>query len=264
MILIDAHIHIHDCYNLNEFFRLAKTNFLNAAKKNNYSSYASVLCLTESQNIDYFGKLAKKANDKIGVWQIGLTNSKNTILLNDDSGFELYLVAGRQIVTREKLEVLAIGLNQGYEDGKPITEVINFVNKNNSIPIIPWGVGKWSGARGEIVKNLIENKKLKFYLGDNGNRPFFWDKDKLFDLGLKNKIFNLPGSDPLPFDNEINKPGGFGFFLDAGIDKNKPFESIYDLIITSDQQFSTYGKLESLFNFFKNQISMQVVKRMRK
>lgn len=266
-ILLDAHIHIHECYDLNTFFNSAKANFSKQAENENSHDFQSALCLTESHKTNYFEILSEKAkkNEKIGNWEIVKTQNPNSIILIDNDNFEIILIAGRQIVTKENLEVLALGLIEDPNDGNPIEEVIKFVNGKKAISVIPWGVGKWIGSRKQIVEKLVlQNNTFPIYLGDNGNRPFFWSKPEIFDSAFKNGILNIPGSDPLPFLNEVKKPGSFGFFIDGNLDTEKPFDSIYEKIISSKIQFKTFGKLESGYNFIKNQISMQIVKRNRK
>lgn len=266
-VIIDAHIHIHQCYDLTKFLNSAKFNFEKQAKNNDSISFQGMLCLTESHGVNVFKDLVEssKKGKNISNWIIKLTGNTNTILLIDESNFKLFVVAGRQIVTKERLEVLALGLNYDYYDGKSINEVIKYVTDSKSIPVIPWGAGKWFGRRKSFVEKLILQKKTNpLYLGDNGNRPFFWSKPKLFELAEKNGIFNLPGSDPLPFISEVNKPGSFGFILDGELSEENPFDSFSKLIMESEKQFSAYGKLESLFSFIKNQILMQIVKQNRK
>ncbi|MCB0729824.1 MAG: hypothetical protein KDC88_02225 [Ignavibacteriae bacterium] len=264
-VLIDAHIHIHECYNLDKFFNSAKANFLKQANILDLCSNQFILCLTESHKVNYFNQLKQNADKSIlSEWKIDLTENPNTIKLVDKENFTIYLIAGRQIVTNEKLEVLTLGLIEDPEDGKPIEEILAYVSNKKVISVIPWGVGKWMGYRKEIIEKLVlQNNTFPIYLGDNGNRPFFWSKPKIFSLAAKNNMLNIPGSDPLPFKNEVNKPGSFGFVLEGVLDIEKPFDSLFEKITSSKKQFATYGRLESLFNFFKNQISMQIVKRNR-
>ncbi len=266
LILIDAHIHFHDCYDKNVFFNSAKYNFENIAKSKNCKNFQSVLCFTESYGDDAFIKLSENAkkNEKVGLWKASLTENENTIKLSDVTGFNLFIVAGKQIVTLEKLEVLALGLMEEYKDGKPIKDVLKDIAEFNVLSVIPWGVGKWFSSRKQIVENLVlQNNTYPIYLGDNGNRPFFWSKPNLFKIAEEKGIYNLPGSDPLPFKKEVNKPGSFGFIIDEILNEDNPFDSIYNIITTSNKQFETFGKLESPLNFLKNQVSMQIVKRNR-
>ena len=267
MIVIDAHIHIHDCFNLGKFFDSAETNFKQYAKQQNTNSFSGVLCLTEISGVNVFDKLKNIAEKKenIGNWNVKLTKEDNSLALTKNNS-KIFIIAGRQIVTKNKLEVLSIGLKEDYQDGKPVEEVIEHVVKSGAIPIIPWGFGKWFSPRKQILEKIILQKKSHpIFLGDNGNRPWIFKKSKLFKLALnKNNILDLPGSDPLPFNREVQKPGSFGFYIDNVINQDKPFDSIYKIITTTKEQFTTYGKLESLFYFVKNQVAMQLVKRNRK
>ncbi len=267
MIIIDAHIHIHNCYNLEQFFNSAETNFKKQADKLKTNFFVGVLCLTEISGINVFDKLKNIAEKKenIGNWNIELTKEENSLSVAKEN-FVIFIIAGRQIVTEKKLEVLAIGLKEDYQDGKPIEEVIQHVVNSGAIPIIPWGFGKWFSPRKQILEKIILQKKTyPIFLGDNGNRPWIFKKSTLITLAFsKNKIPDLPGSDPLPFNREVQKPGGFGFYIDDIINQDKPFDSIYKIITTTKEQFKTYGKLESLFYFVKNQVAMQLVKRNRK
>jgi hypothetical protein len=267
MIIIDAHIHIHDCFNLGKFFDFAETNFKQQAKKINSNSFSGVLCLTEISGVDVFNKLRNIAGKKenIGSWNVGFTKEENSLALTKDN-FTIFIIAGRQIVTEKKLEVLAIGLKKDFQDGKPAEEVIKHVVEFGAIPIIPWGFGKWFSPRKQILEKIVLQKKsYPIFLGDNGNRPWIFKKSKLIKLAFENNnILDLPGSDPLPFNREVKKPGSFGFYIEDVINQDKPFDNIYKIITTTKKQFKTYGKLESLFYFVKNQVAMQLVKRNRK
>ncbi|MDR4503213.1 MAG: hypothetical protein MRK01_00290 [Candidatus Scalindua sp.] len=52
------------------------------------------------------------------------TQEGGSLLLTKNNRLCCYILAGRQIVTREKLEVLSIASDQNIEDGLPIEEVI--------------------------------------------------------------------------------------------------------------------------------------------
>lgn len=267
MILVDAHIHIHECYNLNKFLDAAENNF-----SNNLSILGSddknscIICFTESEGVNFFDSFKKEIenDDKYGNWSIILTNDSNCLLFRSSNNFEIYIFAGRQIVTAESLEVLAIGLENEIKDGLLLNEVISKVNSSGKISIIPWGAGKWMGKRGQFVEKLIlEKRNFPIFLGDNGNRPWFWKISNLFKLAESKKIFNLPGTDPLPFNNQELRPGNFGFCLDGYINSNKPYEDFLNKIKNISAPVKTYGKLETSIKFFKNQIAMQLVKRKR-
>lgn len=264
MIFVDAHVHIHPNFNLTVFLNSVSDNFKKAALQNNSEeNYDSVICLTESNGINFFNEFY---NNKISLdeWKFHKTSEGNSLKAVSKNGNSFFIIAGRQIVTSEKLEVLALGIKEEFDDGKPADEVINFVISKNGLPVIPWGVGKWIGKRGKIIRDLLSSNLYSFlFLGDNGNRPVFWKRSPIFYFGEKNNKRNLPGSDPLPFKSEEEKPGSFGFMPDGFLDNQFPFKSLKEKIINSENVFNTYGKGESFFRFMKNQASMQIVKRNR-
>lgn len=265
-ILIDAHIHFHGCYDKATFLNSAQNNFKKIALKRNIVDFQSILFFTESYGDNVFNELfdSAKRNDKVGKWKFTLTQNENTIKISNENGFDLFVIAGKQIVTKEKLEVLALGLKSEFPDGKSIEEVIEKVAELNILPVIPWGVGKWFSRRKQIIENLVmQTKSSTIYLGDNGNRPFFWPKPKLFKIAEAKGIFNLPGSDPLPFNKEVYKPGSFGFIIEEVLNEEKPFDSITEIISSTKIQFETFGNLEGPIKFLKNQVAMQIVKRNR-
>ena len=47
-VLVDAHVHIHDCFGLETFFDQAYRNFCSVARQHGWSSPLGVLMLTES------------------------------------------------------------------------------------------------------------------------------------------------------------------------------------------------------------------------
>ena len=111
-----------------------------------------VLCFTESNGMNYFENLYSNNNFIRNNANYLKQNEENSLLCIDSNDKKILFIAGRQIVTLEKIEVLALGLKENYSDNKSIEEVINYILSKNALPVIPWGVGKWIGKRGAIVE----------------------------------------------------------------------------------------------------------------
>ncbi len=272
MVLIDGHVHIHAGFELPTLFDAALKNFEAAARKLNHGGdFIGVLLLTESHGVHRFAEIASYVNRPPSdtpfpnhKWKIFSTEEANSLRVVHADGNQLVVVAGRQVVTTERLEVLALGVVEEIEDGRPIHTVLEWVASQGGIPVIPWGVGKWMGARAQVIADLIANPRgRKFFLGDNGNRPFFWQYPAIFKTAEKQGIFNLPGSDPLPFPPEVYRAGSYGFLLPGKINPNTPMADISRQILTTETPFTTYGKLERPLRFLKNQAAMQLVKQRR-
>ena len=255
----DAHVHLHDSFDFDLLFNSAYNRFQQTAiSLNIHKKIYCFLLLTESRGNNMFSRL-RDAPEIINTFSIKKTAETNTLWLSNSDTATMFLVAGKQIVTQESLEVLAIGLDTPYPDGQPLVHVMNMLKKRNLPMILPWGAGKWFGRRGRIIKNTIDNfHSSLFFLGDNSNRPFFWPKSPLFRQAELKSIFNLQGSDPLPFPGQEKKVGNFGFYLPGTVNPEMPFQSLIKLLSTVNRQPGSFGKLEKTFPFFHHQLSMQL------
>lgn len=268
LLIGDGHVHIHSCFDLDLFWQSAWNNFARAASRyDQESTFKAVLFLTESQGVDWFSDFKKKARQagQKGRWKFQETEESRCLRVHNDDGEELWLVAGRQIVTAENLEVLGLGVEEHYTDGKPISEVVEWINSQDGVVVIPWGVGKWIGPRGKCMKALIENPTSRVvFLGDSGNRPVFWPLASIFARGQEKGVKNIPGSDPLPLSKEDRRAGSYGFILPEFQCGREPVKDIIKSFESGAYEFCTYGKKENPIRFFKKQFSMQLVKRKNK
>ena len=162
----------------------------------------------------------------------------------------------------ERLEVLALGCARELPDGMRLTETVEAVLGEASIPVVPWGFGKWWGGRGRLVSDLLESDTDgRFYLGDNAGRLRFGARPRLFERAAERGIFVLPGSDPLPFARQVAKTGRCGFLMNGGFDPEHPAASIVEWLRANARQPATFGSYESLGNFVRDQLAMQLRKR---
>ena len=273
LIWADAHVHIYDCFNLEQFLNAGLENFNSMAQKQGYeSAETSLLFLTETAKDHYFQQLVNCAQEQSSFgltfqdWKILPTQENCSVYAKHSNGQGIFIFAGRQIVTEEDLEVLALITADEFQDHVfPIEQVIEQVISRDGIPVIPWGFGKWIGQRGKILSGLLEqNKNSILFLGDNGGRPVFWPKPAYFKQAEQQGLKVLPGTDPLPFSSESGRPGSFGFTIQGFIDPARPAQSVKQILLDPNTKLQSYGKREMPLRFFRNQIAMQLVKRMRK
>lgn len=263
MLLVDAHVHIYDCFDLEKFFASAYANFKSAAKLLDHSNdFTGILLLAETSNENWFQKLSNYADGKAlpdgnttENWFFRHTDEINSLIAESEDSKSLILIAGRQIITTEGLEILALLTTGSFKDGAPIRNLIEVINEKGGLPVIPWGFGKWIGKRGKILNQLIESTKIRgFFLGDSGNRPSFLSYPAQFKLAQNKNILDLPGSDPLPLASEFNKPGSWGFSISEDLDKSKPTVQLKQYIFKKPLEVNTFGKAEGLWGFLKNQL----------
>lgn len=265
MLLIDAHVHIYDCFDIERFFDAAYANFKSAAEKLGHTDdFTGILLLAETSKDNWFYKLSEYADGKdlpdgkkAGEWKFCHTKENCSLYARLGNLKSLILIAGQQIVSSEGLEVLAIGTSNRFNDGESIYDIIKKINDNNGLPILPWGVGKWFGSRGRIVEDIIDTNNTSAYLGDNKNRPNFWPEPHLFGLAKQKGLRIFPGSDPLPFAEEYCKVGSFGFSLKASLNDERPTTTLKSLILNSSIKFRQYGQSERFVPFFRNQFALR-------
>jgi hypothetical protein len=265
MLLIDAHVHIYDCFDLEKFFDSAYANFKSAAERlGRGKDFTGILLLAETSMDNWFSHLANYANGDYlpdnrttGSWIIQRTKENCSLYVKSNSSKELFIIAGNQLVTAEGLEVLALIMNGKFEDGIPIVQLIKTIKIHNGLPVIPWGFGKWIGRRGKVLKTLIENaKNSDFFLGDNGGRPNFMRSPSFFRLSNKKGIRILSGTDPLPLKNDNGRAGSFGFVLENPLSDNQPAKDLKNYILNLRSNFGYYGFLERPYPFIYNQIRL--------
>lgn len=270
MILVDAHVHIYDCFDLEKFFDAAYFNFKSAAVRMGYgNAFSGVLLLAETSKDNWFQYLSEYADGRYlpdgktaGGWKFYHTDETCSLFVKSKHSQNLFIIAGRQINTSEGLEVLSLISSDFYEDGISIRKVLKECYEKGSLVVLPWGVGKWLGKRGKLISNLIlSENSYPVNLGDNSGRPFFWKRPKQFNIAERNSISILPGSDSLPFVSDQMKAGSYGFWVKRVINRQQPAQTIKLIINDKRSAIFPYGNTESIIRFFRNQIRMQLKKK---
>ena len=224
LLLVDGHVHIHPCFDVETLLDAALNNFQNLQQPD----AAFFLALTESKSQNYFQSLKQlgKGNKVNGLglnsWQIMLTDEPDSLYARSDAGSDtegIYLIAGRQIVTQERLEVLALFTDKTFPDGCSIEETIESVLTAGGIAVIPWGFGKWLGKRGVCLSELLKSPIPGLFIADNSARPTFWSEPVFFEQARQQGMAVLGGTDPFPFKSQVMRPGKAGFSLCGVLDR---------------------------------------------
>jgi hypothetical protein len=267
LVVADAHVHIYDCFDLPRFLHAAAAHFAVEARRQGASRHRGVLLLTESQGHDWFAQLAERGRlERAGAsapWRVERTEEPESLHLVAGVS-ELWLVAGRQVVAREDLEVLALATARRFPDGAPFEATVEGVRSSGAIAVVPWGFGKWWGRRGALLRRVLSDPRFSgLHVGDNSARPAFWRRPIHFELATAGGGRILPGSDPLPFPSESRRPGSVGFTLRAVLDPRRPAQQLRELAARPDFAPRPYGPRETPARFFRNQLAMQMRKRGR-
>jgi len=267
LVLADAHVHLHECFEITDALDSAHQNVLAVAERiSDGAVVAGVLFLTESSSAKCFERMAGNIDHPTGSgWRFESTGEPVSLIARKNESMPLVIVAGRQIVTAERLEVLALGAANEHPDGKPIRDTLENVVAADAVPVIPWGFGKWMGHRGALLRSLLRDSTVpSFFLGDNSGRPAFIPRPQEFGQTKSDARHILSGSDPLPFPSEFSKPGSFGFSIRTGINFAYPMSSLGRAIRNPVTHLHGFGTPETAIRFIRNQVRMQLRLRQRR
>ncbi len=265
-VLVDAHVHLYDCFDRAGFFDSALNNFRRAAQQLGLPiETPGCLMFTETSKDHAFESLIIQHELDGGRWKFHPASEGRSLVAALEGKDALTVIAGRQVVTREGLEVLALCCNEGFTDGRAVEHTIEKVIEAGGLPVLPYGVGKWSGARGLIVDELLKSALgSRLMLGDNAGRLAMSGEPKQFALARERGVWVLPGTDPLPFPSQAKGVGRYGMALTGVIDPAMPAASVKRLIETANQQPQIFGRADGLIRFLWLQSAMQMRKRLRK
>jgi hypothetical protein len=252
----DGHVHIHRIFDLERLFSTA-------LKRAAGLGGPLLLLLAESGPAAEFTRLLRAGSVRPGSRIVcrGLSDpiSMRIEREGDAAGAALYLIAGRQFVSSEGLELLALGMNPdnplaALNDGTlPAEEIIQLTLKADAVSVLPWGVGKWIGRRGRLVEQLARSPAWagdpRCLLGDIAHRCYPWPEPALFKDGAG----ILPGTDLLPLPGLEARVARYGFRMAAAVDPENPGRSLLEQI-RRGTAVMPHGRREPLYNVLREQI----------
>lgn len=272
LAMVDGHVHFHHGFEARQFLENAHANFEDVARgMSPDASFVGILLLTEGEQENGFERLIAqveqqngRAGGSMSKWKMQNTEERSSVCFVARDRFPIVVVAGRQIPTRERLEVLAVDTRREFEEGQPIRGLIQRVAQAGALPVVPWGAGKWIGKRGRLIDELVGSSELPpFFLGDSGNRPVFWPRPTHFRRAEEEGIKILSGSDPLPLLGEVKRVGSFGIALKGSLDAQTPAQDLKRRVLDPSTVLHQFGSEETTLRFVRNQLKMQFRKLIR-
>lgn len=236
-VAIDAHVHLHNAAGAGEALRAARERLIGS------SGGIGVLMLGERQGFDVFDALRP-----------GFVATEEPESLWSDVNRQLLILAGRQIISAEKLEILALATSARLPDGLPAEQVIAEMDTADAIVVLPWGVGKWLGKRGALVDRLIATARPgRIFLGDNGGRPVFWPVRQFASAAPV-----LSGTDPLPLPGWPKSIGNLASIIAAEVSPDRPAASLKAALRDSATNIERMGKLAGPIRFVVDQTRLRL------
>jgi len=196
-------------------------------------------------------------------WSLEATDEKESLWASR-SGPEavhatVLLIQGRQVVTGEGLELLAAPCAAELPERLSLGETLAAAREARAVPILPWGFGKWWGARGQKVAAALESHHpSELLIGDNGGRARLAWKPRLLTMAAQRGFAILRGSDPLPISGDDQRVGSFGSLLRGHLGSDRPAESVRQLLGHIAVQPRPFGRGANLSSFFSNQLRVRL------
>ncbi|MFH0880538.1 MAG: hypothetical protein V2A34_12550 [Lentisphaerota bacterium] len=251
-VIADLHVHFYPFYNLEAAMRSAFQRLSILAGAKGPQKTIKIVGLAERSDCHFFRDLKARTQAVKGFSVSDFPEDENSLSIRADTqGDELLLLAGRQIVTSERLEVVALTADMAPSDGQPVRTVLDQIRKSGAVPCINWAPGKWLGPRGKIIASLIRGGRPgDFVLGDTTLRPSLCGEPGLMREARKKGFVVIAGSDPLPFAGEENKPGVYGSLWETEFDPAQPAESLRKLLLTAPSP-RLAGRRDSVSGVFR-------------
>jgi len=236
IVAADGHVHFYPAYDTKAVFRhliqnldrLAGWPANSAGPETTGNGVHKLAFLAESREHDFFSRLQDRDKAIVGLG-LAITSGPDPVCVTvslSEVG-RVCIVAGRQIVTRERLEILGMAMRAKIPDGLPARDAIQKVAEAGGIPVLAWAPGKWLFARGRLVRELIAGDQDRVLrIGDTALRPALWPEPRPMRIARARGMTVIPGSDPLPFAGEERFAGTYGFIYQGAFDAAHPAVSI--------------------------------------
>jgi hypothetical protein len=270
-MLVDSHVHIHSCYQLDDLLDGALANFARAHSVDRNDGRDAqrpygCLMLTETRHDRVFAALAEgDAAWRPTRWSIRATGDAAALLCTSPHGASVLLIAGSQIVTSEKLEVLALAAATRYPDGESLADVLAMLARDDVPAVIPWGFGKWLMKRRRVLLDAINRSRpADLFLGDNGGRPRLTRQPAVLRDAERRGFRVLPGTDPFPFRSQQRKAGSCGFILPEWEVDEHPAQQMRARLRGLRTSPEAYGRRAGLVEFAWLQVAINIKNRLQR
>jgi hypothetical protein len=264
--LVDAHVHLHPPFPVSTAFQAAAGHFQrNALGLGLPAESVGCLMLAENEGETRFRELR---DDGVipcaGEWSVHPTGEGVSLLIRRSGQIAFVLIAGRQVVTATRLELLTLGTDRLLPNGVSLQQAVLDAEEERALAVVPWGFGKWSGRRGRNVAHVLQTASPpRLYVGDNGGRMRLLPPPLLLRQAVRRGIWNLPGSDPLPLRGEAERTGSHGFVLSVTPDLERPFAQIREAVGGLLEQPRLFGRRSGVLRFLRAQAGLRLQRHRR-
>ena len=254
---VDGHVHFHSLSRVEPTLDVAAAGFRAAGGRE--TGLLGALLLTQISGETVFEALRQAS--RAGSWQIfpSVDEPESLVVRRDEVA--MAVVCGRQVRAADGVEVLGLGTCATFRDGLPLQDAVLAVQGSGALTVLPWGFGKWWGARGRRVERLVNELGAKaVFLGDNGSRPLALGRPRLIETGERNGFRVLPGTDPFPIADGHRRVGSFGFYCDFEPPDGAPWGALRRWLESQTNSPPAYGRATGALRFVLDQVGLRVHK----
>ncbi len=164
----------------------------------------------------------------------------------------LYLAPGRQIVTKERVELLGLTTDANIPDGLPAETTIQRIREVGGIPVLAWAVGKWLFGRAGTVRSLLDRfGPDELLLGDSAMRPTIWPTPVLIRTARNRGYKVVAGTDPLPAHGEEHVMGRYATVMDLEFNDAHAIEDLRSALRLNLRDIRCVGKRSGPVTFLR-------------
>jgi hypothetical protein len=267
--LADGHIHIYPAYDINSFLSHALQNLRDLGQQEfGGQDVLYYLLLVERADCHFFQRIEQSHNGhKLDEFVIQKHREELCLHVLDKHTLEtrLYLVAGRQINSKEGLEICSIGSPITVQDNREnATKLVELIEDSGGVPTLNWAPGKWMfGRKTPVLDTINSSTPLSLFIGDTSMRPTFWPTPGLMKYAAQQGFRSIAGSDPLPFRGEEKQAGTFAFYVKGDFNPARPGMSLIYALKEGQNAPHILGRRRGFFNFIRSQTKIMIEKRNR-
>ncbi len=249
-ILFDAHVHLYPQFDLPNALTHARRNL---SALSGGTAGPSLLLLTERSDCRFFENL--DADQLPAGYSLDRLAEKPAVRMISPANETLFLIAGRQIVSRESLEVCALACTLHLSDRQyAAAEIVDRVHQAGGVPVLNWAPGKWLFSREKVVVALLQRFRPEALLiGDTTMRPTLWSTPRLMRNARQCGFHILAGSDPLPFSGEEKQIGRYACRMQAAWQSDRPVASLRAALLNPASVIERVGRRSSSCEFISRQ-----------
>ncbi len=242
--IVDTHFHLYPCFDIIRAFLTLSSNLTRLSGETGPSeSTVRAAIVIDRDDTNTYERIADGSLPLPDRWARSLDSVPGAIRIDDAEARPLFFFPGRQILTAERIEILALLTTRSIPGGAPSVETVTNVSEAGGIPLIPWSAGRWIGDRGRLIRSLLERRADSgLILGDTSLRPSFFPRPAIMRAAEQNGTTVLAGSDPLPVPGEELCGGSYASYFSDTLSPDDPSTSIRKILSDTNGPFRSIGR----------------------